>query len=243
MSVSFSPDGSLLASNDQGTFDGEVIKLWDVGNQTQLASLAGHTSSVDSVSFSPDGRLLASGSNDNTIKLWDIENQTEITSLTGHVGRVDSVSFSPDGSLLASGSGEWSDVSDTLDKTVKTWDLSDFYNRAVIDSAEYVGDYGPNIYDQAQPGTSDSSDPHGTSGPASVNQHGPSDNSRGHWRVQIGADNDINSQHEFSLTNATANGLDLEDDNALSVDNARTAITAMLAQASAISQNVLGLLS
>ena len=50
---------------------------------------------------------------------------------------------------------------------------------------------------------------------------------RGHWRVQIGADNDINSQHEFSLTNATANGLDLEDDNVLSVDDARTAITAI----------------
>ena len=46
---------------------------------------------------------------------------------------------------------------------------------------------------------------------------------RGHWRVQIGADNDINSQHEFSLTNATANGLDLEDDNGLSVDEARAA--------------------
>ena len=50
---------------------------------------------------------------------------------------------------------------------------------------------------------------------------------RGHWRVQIGAYNDINSQHEFSLTNATANGLDLEDDNVLSVDDARTAITAI----------------
>ena len=70
--------------------------------------------------------------------------------------------------------------------------------------------------DQAQSGTNGSSDP-----------HGPPDNIRGHWRVQIGADNDINSQHEFSLTNATANGLDLEDDNVLSVDDARTAITAI----------------
>ena len=50
---------------------------------------------------------------------------------------------------------------------------------------------------------------------------------RGHWRIQIGANNDINSQHEFSITNATANGLDLEDDNVLSVDDARTAITAI----------------
>ena len=84
------------------------------------------------------------------------------------------------------------------------------------ESSGYVGDQESGVYNQAQPGTSESSDP-----------HGPDDNIRGHWRVQIGADNDINSQHEFSLTNATANGLDLEDDNVLAVDDARTAITAI----------------
>ena len=50
---------------------------------------------------------------------------------------------------------------------------------------------------------------------------------RGHWRVQIGADNDINNQHEFSLINATANGLDLNTDNVTTVDSARDAITAI----------------
>jgi len=80
----------------------------------------------------------------------------------------------------------------------------------------YVGDLSSNEYDQAQPGTSDS-----------INQHGSNDNIRGHWRLQIGADNDINNQHEFSITNATANGLDVEGDNVLSVDNSRTAITAI----------------
>ena len=53
------------------------------------------------------------------------------------------------------------------------------------------------------------------------------DNIRGHWRMQIGADNDTNNQHEVSITNATANGLDLEGDHVLSVDDARTAITAI----------------
>jgi flagellin len=53
------------------------------------------------------------------------------------------------------------------------------------------------------------------------------DNIRGHWQMQIGADNDINNQHEVSITNATANGLDLEGDNVQSVDDARTAITAI----------------
>ena len=49
----------------------------------------------------------------------------------------------------------------------------------------------------------------------------------GHWRVQIGADNDVNNQHEFSITNATANGLDLDTDNVTTVDSARDAITAI----------------
>ena len=52
-------------------------------------------------------------------------------------------------------------------------------------------------YNQAQPGYEffDHSEPHGTHGPEMVNQDGPGDNIRGHWRIQIGADNDINNQH------------------------------------------------
>ena len=45
--------------------------------------------------------------------------------------------------------------------------------------------------------------------------------------MQIGADNDVNNQHEFSITNATANGLDLDTDNVTTVDSARDAITAI----------------
>ena len=67
-------------------------------------------------------------------------------------------------------------------------------------------------YDQYQPGTDGHSDPHGTNGPGWVNENGPGDDIRGHWRLQIGADNDINNQHEFSVMNATAKGLDLHVD-------------------------------
>ncbi len=51
--------------------------------------------------------------------------------------------------------------------------------------------------------------------------------SRGHWRIQIGADNDVNNQHEFSIMNADANGLNLDDDLVVTVDDARDAITAL----------------
>ena len=64
-------------------------------------------------------------------------------------------------------------------------------------------------YNQAQPGTNGYSDPHGDAGGSHINRNGPQDDIRGHWRLQIGADNDINNQHEFSVMNATAKGLDL----------------------------------
>ncbi len=67
-SVSFSPDGTLLAS---GSFGG-TVRLWDVSTRRNIATLEGHTSIVNSVSFSPDGTLLASGSQDGTSLLWDM---------------------------------------------------------------------------------------------------------------------------------------------------------------------------
>jgi serine/threonine protein kinase len=109
-SVSFSPDGSLLAS---GSYD-DTIKLWRVSDGSLVRTLAGHTKGVLSVSFSPDGRLLASGSDDETIKLWRVSDGSLVRTLTGHTWNVFSVSFSPDGSLLASGSG---------DETVKVWEV------------------------------------------------------------------------------------------------------------------------
>jgi sugar lactone lactonase YvrE len=111
-SVSFSPDGRLLAS---GSLD-DTIKLWRVADGSLVRTLTGHTRVVSSVSFSPDGRLLASGGWYGTIKLWRVADGLEVRTLTGHSDLVTSVSFSPDGRLLASGSG---------DDIIKLWRVSD----------------------------------------------------------------------------------------------------------------------
>ena len=109
-SVSFSPDGTILASTAAHT-----IRLWDVATGENIALLEGHTDFVNSVSLSSDGKTLASGSDDNTVKLWDVTTGENITTLEGHKSYVYSVSFSPDGKTLASGS---------YDHTVKLWDVT-----------------------------------------------------------------------------------------------------------------------
>ena len=115
--MSFSPDGSTLASGSQ---DG-TVHLWDVGTGAVKSTLIGQstpiwrTYGVSSVSFNPDGTTLASVSDDAIVRLWDVGTGAVKSTIEGHTEAVYSVSFSPDGSTLASGSE---------DKIVRLWDVA-----------------------------------------------------------------------------------------------------------------------
>ncbi|XP_071788780.1 WD repeat, SAM and U-box domain-containing protein 1-like [Asterias amurensis] len=73
MSVSFSSDGSVLAS---GAVD-KIVIVWDPLEGKMLYTLEDHSRYVTTVTFSPDGRYLASGSNDRTVKVWRLHTAGE----------------------------------------------------------------------------------------------------------------------------------------------------------------------
>ncbi len=111
-SLSFSPDGNILAFSLLFGNNSININFWDVSTGHHLQSLK-ETDGSNSVPFSPDGRLVAFD-DDNTIAIWDVKNGKRVQTLKGHTASVNMLSFSSDGLLLASSS---------MDKTIAIWDV------------------------------------------------------------------------------------------------------------------------
>ncbi len=107
-SVSFSPDGKTILSNDGKN----IVQLWSIDG-TLLKTFQGHSADILDTSFSPDGKTIASASYDGTVKLWSVDG-TLLHTLQGHKDWVWGVSFSPDGKTIASTSA---------DNTVKLWSI------------------------------------------------------------------------------------------------------------------------
>lgn len=93
-----------------GSYDTN-IKLWDIRDKNNYATLKGHSKQINSIDISPDSMMLVSGSEDNTCKIWDLRYPEKIiTTYNEHTAPVIKVLFNPDDMMFASSS---------MDKTAK----------------------------------------------------------------------------------------------------------------------------
>jgi len=93
-SVTFSPDGELLAS---GSY--QIAVVWELSGGRKIAEFQ-HDDWVTSIAFSPDGKFLATGSQDATAVVWELPSGKKLAEFLPD-SNVDSVAFSPDGKYLA----------------------------------------------------------------------------------------------------------------------------------------------
>ena len=128
--LTFSPDGSRLLVGSWGTISyGNFPALWDVGNGTEIARLAGHKSDtqLQGVTFSHDGRRIATVSLDGSARIWDGKSGTLLDVLgqetpnlkLSDIGPDDrdhemNSAFSPDDRLLATAS---------MNGPIRIWDV------------------------------------------------------------------------------------------------------------------------
>jgi WD40 repeat protein len=107
--VAFSPDGTLLALDDEAS---NTVELWDLGTGAVAQSVDSDLGTVRSLAFSPDGSVLARGMEDGSVLLWDVVDRRPLgPALAGHGGAVSRLAFTGDGTTLvtasSSGVGRW----------------------------------------------------------------------------------------------------------------------------------------
>lgn len=109
--LALSANGLTLAtgSNDKS------ICLWDVSNNSKLATLVGHSAAITSLEFSRDSMRLLSSSQDTSVRIWDTRSICytrereagrtilgELMALNYHRSAVNMAEFSRDGSSILS---------------------------------------------------------------------------------------------------------------------------------------------
>lgn len=108
--AAFNPRSATLVS---GSLD-DSIKIWDLQNGVEIASLKGHARGVNDLRISTKGQVLVSCGDDGTAKVWNLAAKRMIHCLEGHIRGVTSVAIGHKGWTLATSS---------KDKTIKLWKL------------------------------------------------------------------------------------------------------------------------
>jgi WD40 repeat protein/energy-coupling factor transporter ATP-binding protein EcfA2 len=107
-SINFSRDGQLIVSTDSKG----IIKIWNIANGMEIATLKKHTKAVKFASFGRNNQTLVSVADDGKILLWDLisnSNNTKIINIKSRTIANDSkqaftVKYSPNYQLIAASS-------------------------------------------------------------------------------------------------------------------------------------------
>jgi WD40 repeat protein len=116
LALSFSPNGSLLASGSGRASRGGEIKLWNTTDGSLVRSIPQpHSDTVVSLAFSRDGSWLASGGTDRLAKMHELATGNTVRNFEGHTGHVLGVAWQANGRRLATAGA---------DNVLKIWDVT-----------------------------------------------------------------------------------------------------------------------
>jgi WD40 repeat protein len=125
VSVSFSPDGQLLAVGGvdevQNRVQNAAIWIYSVGSWKLLRKFPEYMN-ISAMAYSPKGGILIGGGTSRNVQVWNASDGASLFTLN-HAHQVSKVAISPDGSTVAAATCENVVYPECADGGIWLWDL------------------------------------------------------------------------------------------------------------------------